>query len=402
MNRRTRDQNGVALATVVMVLAIVAIIASGMVLIAITQTSTIKNNERAVDAFVYAEAGIEWAQAHLLQQRSFLSGTYTVTVASAEVSTVTVYVQISNPSTTSMTAWVTSQAQIAGYGTDFPEARRAIYADFELGGGYSRRPITANGTIGIEGNSPLKFEGPGVDEMKAANLPIVLSNSPTTNPSVSIEKLKDSTLPIGYVAGGGVGGAIKNGIEVLPDNVPDQNWDEWKRLAENPSTTHTGTYYEGNYSLSETNPFPGETRPLIIYVTGTTYIPAVETKGSFKPNYSFTLVSEGPIILTQNANITFGGDCALITRGDIKINQGASATFSGATLLYAAGDFKFESGGAVKLNGGGSISVQGDLTWDYSGDPVITYKDVGNSNGLIPGLLRDFANRTIWKEVNPQ
>lgn len=417
MKRREtlNHQSGIALATVVLVLAIVAIITSGMVLIAITQTSTIKNNVRAVDAFVYAEAGIEWAQAHLLDKRSFASdpynpaytGTkYTVPFQSGETETattgtVTVAVWIYN---NMMTASVTSRAEIAGYGVDFPEAKRAIEASFNLSGGYSNYAMKADEQIVFSGeNTNIEINNVG------GSGPSVLSNFDQGDSVIfNGNKLTGNPDPvIGYVEGGGVD---FDGLSHDPDATAVKTATDWVELMPFDilnaqamagiitltsttwlkNTTHTGPcYVNGDLNLSGNNIVING----LVYVEGRIFISGPKTGISGTMN----LVANGEIRFDKNANTTFSGNVGLITKSTFILDQSASLGID-VGLIWAGDDITVGTSGRVDISG--SIVSKGSIDFDINSYLTLTWKDITNT-GNLPGLGRDSATMRLWKEVPP-
>jgi Tfp pilus assembly protein PilX len=423
MNQRIQDQSGVAMATAVMVLAIVVVIVAGIVVVSVTQASTIQNNERAMLAFNYAESGIDYVLAKVRVDQAYPgSTTETTTIVPGVITgTGTLYVRVLNSGGSAPTITVTAWAVLPASGTQAPMAQRAIEAKIGTltsgaGGGnlYSKRPITANGSIKINRES-----GSGKFEItyNGGEGPAILSNSPTP-PSVVFSdgaRLEGDPSPVvvGYVPGSGVAGIELPNVAVQsePQLVEQMDWDYWSDKAQEGSTLPTSAWTTNWMTVQGPTFVNGDllikanhiTLSGVFYVVGTVTISSNHIYGDF------TLIANKIYISDAGGNGTVNvyGTSAFLSRGNFEINHNSSLDFvdpTKGTFIYADGDFLGYNKAILNLYG--AIAVQGDIDWGVGAQVKMVWKDVLGTPGLPPPGFDDYKSSfdpiiTAWREVQP-
>ncbi len=416
-------EKGIALITTVLVFAILILSVGAVVVLARTENATVKNNERAAQAFTLAEAGIDWAEA-MLRPPNELSATSTYLSLSA---TCSVFVMVDRGSTTATITSISTMPQLGST----PTASRAIRAVFSLGGGapspatYWKRPVTANGEISWFGNN-MNVDATGIDG------PAILSNSSTTNPSVKLSgnnvNITGGDPNIGYVQGGGVevpwGSSVSTGL-VTPDPVPLMDFAYWANLAKPPGSQElTQQYFDTHVTITgpawvNSNLTITANNAVIygpLYVNGTLSIMAntvrmngviyaknninLYSNNIYEPEGSsvgLTLVCGGSFTTgNNNINVAGIGGFAILAQQDVGIY---SNTFDLSGLLYAGGELEVADN-VFRLRAG-ALSVQGSMkvynnVWD------IKWVDPGSQGGsgeLPPGMSGTGLTLVSWQEI---
>ncbi|MCR4427799.1 MAG: hypothetical protein NUV68_00425 [Caldiserica bacterium] len=397
-----KSERGLALITVIIVLAIVLVAVSATIILARSEISTSKNQERGTEVLHEAEAGISWAASQLKANLNFAATTPTVPAGFPNVRVLVG--QSPDGRTVTVTAWATDPTL-----GDYPEAKRAIKATFQvrIEQQYSQRPFTANGTINFnseKGANKLDIEYSG------GSGPAILSNWSTDNPSVifdpDVRFSGDPTTPtIGYVAGGGVSPSTYKSAEYPPQPVPSMDWDYWKNTASSGGTIPGGTWSTNGMTVTGPKLINGDlvinanniTLNGVFYVTGTVTIGANHIYGNF------TLVSEEDIVFTENGTIKIHGNSAFLAKGDVIIQHNASIKYDSqkAGLIYAQGDFSGYNVSIVDFNG--AISVQGKIDLTIGAQFNVHWRDLINTPGLQPPGFSGLATPVLerWEEIPP-
>jgi hypothetical protein len=296
-------------------------------------------------------------------------------------------------------------------------AQRAIEAKIGTltsgaGGGniYSKRPLTANGTITING-------GPGKDKFgityNGGEGPAILSNS-QTSPSVDFNSATlqgdPSPIGVGYVPpGGGVDGIGSNTpVPSIAQPIPPMNWAYWDNAAIGSSPPPASPWSTNNMTVQGPKTLVGNllinanniNLRGVIEVTGTVTISSGHIYGDF------TLIAN-KIYIGGNGTVKVHNNSAFLSKGNFEISHDASLDFvdpTKGTFIYADGDFIGSNTAIVHLYG--SVAVQGNINWNVGAQVQIVWKDVLGTPGLPPPGFDDYQSSfdpiiTAWKEVQP-
>jgi hypothetical protein len=370
-------EQGLALITVIVIFAIVLLSVAGTIVLARTELSTSKNNERAEQAFSLAESGIDWAAAKIR--------------ANPDFSTTTTYIPVTPSGTVAVQVFLDSQtktATVISYSvipvsSDYPKASRAIEAVFGVklgilsGESLFERAITANGQITSKNGAEIRVSSnlPNKDDIS------LLSNYSGPGDAVSFDKLDYLDGKVGVMSGETAAGVPTDKVVVgaTPDPVrtlTPTEIDAWRQAA-----IKEGHYYSGTTSWGS-----GVTLNGIYFFDGNLEVDnKLSGRGTIVVNGSFTAGNKADILSES---------LALIVIGDMDIDMKNKATITG--YIYCGGNVVFKN----KLELVGSIAAIGSVEFKNNGD--ITYQNLGEGGYYLPpGFSQTNATLDLksWSEI---
>jgi hypothetical protein len=389
-------QKGVALLTVVFVFAILSLVVAASIVLAKTDVSTSKNNERGNEALVIAEAGIDWTVAQFRANPKFSmtapavrpvgQGTYTVSI----------------PTLTSTYAVIKSVGYLPLNGSE-PAANRAIQIILSLpqstfdASAYWHRALHSEGKITGSGSGEVFVDG-DVPEGPTVQSNYSASGQQSIDFSGSI--YINGSPGLGYVP------TVPPALPALPpdtghgliqavadDPVPTMDFNYWRAKAKEAGTfakikesgssfNLNGGYVTGNIDISGSGTLNG-----IYFAEGN-----IDLSGSYSGNATF--ISAHTIDMSGSMAVG-NGSVALIANGEIDIS--GSQVITG--LVYSSTRVEF-SGSPIFY---GSIVSQGSI--HFSGGGEIHYRGGSDLGGVIPGTgtgsTTSLPGMIDWQEVAP-
>ena len=386
MNKR-KNQQGIALLTTVVVMAILVLVIGASVMIAISETETTQNSARSEQALNYAEAGIHWAAAKLRADPYF--STSTTSYLPSMAPSVSVGVRVINSSQSAM-ATIEAFSIIDSGGTAYPNASRAIRATFLLPkgvmpyGALFKRAITTNGKIETKNNATIHVSS----ALPSSDGIAILSNSPSSN-AVVVGNGFSIDGKVGLMSGASYSDSLNGKTQTAtPDPVPQLTEDQiiaWRNAAIADGTAKGKDHYFSTSQSWEN----GITLDGIYFINGDLEI-------DNKLNGQGTLVVNGKFT-TKNKTEWSSTSMALIVTGAADLDMKNNASITG--YIYVNGAVEFKNNMTLV----GSIAARGNVIFGQN-NATITFQNLGEGGFYNPA---GFANANdeltpfSWQEIDP-